>query len=97
MSNSKMSCQSCGIPFDKDPNGGGTNADGSKSGTYCSYCYKDGVFVQPNWTAEDMQQYVVQVLKKKGVPEFLGKMLVKEIPKLQRWQEKKQDEKSVHE
>lgn len=79
------SCQSCGLPWDKDPKGGGTNADGSTNDTYCSYCYSMGAFVQPDWTAADMQQYAIKILAKKGIPEMIGKMLVKEIPKLQRW------------
>ena len=37
-------CQSCGMPMDKDPGNGGTNADGSKSIKYCSYCYESGAF-----------------------------------------------------
>jgi len=85
MSAEPKNCQSCGLPFDKDPGQGGTNADGSKSSTYCSYCYRDGAFVRPDWKVEDMQQYVVEVLKKKGIPEFIGKMLTKEIPRLERW------------
>ena len=84
----KKSCQSCGLPMDKDPQGGGTNADGSKSSVYCSYCYRDGAFVQPEWTLADMQQYALGALKKQGIPEFLGKMLVKEIAKLERWQQR---------
>jgi len=83
----KKSCQSCGLPMDKDPQGGGTNMDGSKSTTYCSYCYRDGVFVQADWKLADMQQYALGVLKKQGIPEFLGKMLVKEIAKLERWKQ----------
>ena len=35
-------CQSCGMPMKKDPEGGGTNADGSKSPDYCSYCFRNG-------------------------------------------------------
>ncbi len=85
MSEIKKSCQSCGLPFDKDPNGGGSNADGSKNATYCSYCYQNGAFVRPEWKVEDMQEFAMSVLKKKGVPEFLAKMLIKEIPKLERW------------
>lgn len=85
MFSSNKSCQSCGLPWDKDPKGGGSNADGSLSETYCSYCWQDGAFVQAGWTAQDMQEYVLKVLGRKGVPEFLGKMLVKDIPKLQRW------------
>lgn len=44
-------CQSCGMPINKDPEKGGTNADGSKSGMYCSYCYTNGVFTQPEISA----------------------------------------------
>jgi len=39
------SCQSCGMPLNKDPQSGGTNADGSKNEKYCSYCYQNGAFV----------------------------------------------------
>jgi hypothetical protein len=79
------SCQSCGLPWDKDPNGGGTNFDHSKSELYCSYCFKEGHFVQDNWNVQDMQDYVVKVLAKKGVPEFLAKLMTKGIPELDRW------------
>lgn len=79
------SCQSCGLPFDRDPNGGGTNADGSKSKMYCSYCYRDGAFVQPGWTAEQMQEYVTKKLKEYGIPGFIASMMTKAIPKLERW------------
>lgn len=78
-------CQSCGLPWDKDPNGGGTNADQTLSDTFCSYCYQKGQFVQPSWTVAEMQAYVMKVLAKKGVPEFLGKMLTKGISELERW------------
>ena len=43
MKNHKF-CQSCGMPLSKDPNGGGTNADGTKNTSYCSYCYQNGSF-----------------------------------------------------
>ena len=44
-------CQSCGMPLKKSPNGGGSNADGSISKMYCAYCYENGKFVNPDWTA----------------------------------------------
>jgi Putative zinc ribbon domain len=34
------------MPLKQDPKGGGTNANGSKSDRYCSYCYADGRFTQ---------------------------------------------------
>jgi hypothetical protein len=39
-------CQSCGMPMDKDPAGGGTNPDGSKTLKYCSFCYQNGEFIE---------------------------------------------------
>ena len=38
-------CQSCGIPLHKDPAGGGSEADGTRSTTYCSYCFSNGKFI----------------------------------------------------
>jgi len=34
-------CQSCGMPMKQDPQGDGTNADGSINTFYCSYCYQN--------------------------------------------------------
>ncbi|XZF14996.1 zinc ribbon domain-containing protein [Chitinophagaceae bacterium MMS25-I14] len=85
MGKENSSCQSCGIPFDKDPNRGGTNADGSKSDKYCSYCYQNGAFVQPDWTAEQMRAYASKKLQQYGLPAFLADMMTKGIPKLERW------------
>ena len=70
--------------------GPGTNSDGSKSLKYCSYCYKDGAFVQPSWTAADMQSYAVKKLQQYGLPVFLAELLTKSIPNLERW--KKEDD-----
>ena len=51
-------CQSCGMPMKKDPEGGGTNADGDKSQDYCSYCFVNGAFTSPEIkTAADMQRF----------------------------------------
>lgn len=76
------------MPLNKDVNGGGTEADGSKSQKYCSYCYKDGEFVAKDMTAADMQAYVAKKLKEMGIPGFMATMLTKGIPKLERWQTK---------
>jgi len=84
------SCQSCGIPFDRAA-GKGTNADGTANNMYCSYCFTNGAFVQPDWTAEDMRQYANKKLQQKGIPSFLADMLTSGIPKLERWNPKSQD------
>jgi len=41
-------CQSCGMPLNRDKQGGGTNADGSKSTMYCSHCFLNGQFTLPD-------------------------------------------------
>ena len=73
-------CQSCGMPLSKDPRGGGTNADGSKSSEYCSRCYSEGAFTQP-----EMTTLVEGKLRSMHFPGFLAKWFAKEVPTLRRW------------
>lgn len=82
--NSYSSCQSCGIPINKAA-GRGTNADGSESHMYCSYCYVNGAFVQPDWTAADMQAYASKKLQQYGLPAMIADAMTKGITKLERW------------
>ena len=79
-------CQSCGMPLKKDEQGGGTNKDGSKSKMYCSRCYSEGEFLNPEIdTAEKMQALVKDKLKSIGFPRFIAGFFTKGIPKLERW------------
>lgn len=81
-------CQSCAMPLSKDPkgNGGGNNADGKPSYKYCSYCYEDGKFLQPDITAEEMQAFVKGKLKEMGgFMKLFARIFSKGIPKLERW------------
>lgn len=78
-------CQSCGMPLKKDEKGGGTNADGSKSAMYCSRCYENGAFTNPNMSAQEMQKLVKGKLKEMGFPGFVAGFFTKGIPKLERW------------
>lgn len=78
-------CQSCSMPLKKDPNGGGTNADGSTSAKYCSMCYQNGTFSQPDMTVTEMQALVTNQMAKMGFPKFLARFFTKGIPKLERW------------
>ena len=79
-------CQSCSMPMEKDIHGGGTNADGSKSDKYCSLCYADGKFTQPDFTVEEMQAFCIDQLQKQGMPRFMGWLFTRSLPKLERWQ-----------
>ena len=69
----------------RDPKGGGTNADGSKSAMYCSHCYADGKFLNPDMTAEQMQELVKNKLKEFGFPGFIASLFTRRIPQLARW------------
>ncbi len=73
----------------KDPEGGGTEVDGSKSLKYCSTCYSDGQFNLPEInTAEKMQAFVKNILKGMGYPGIIAGLIVKKIPSLERWKGK---------
>ncbi len=79
-------CQSCGMPLKRDQNGGGTELDGSCSTMYCSSCYRDGAFVRPEMTLEEMQQQVDDVLKNEmGWWKPFRCLAVRQIPRLARW------------
>ncbi|MCB0504049.1 MAG: zinc ribbon domain-containing protein [Cyclobacteriaceae bacterium] len=73
------------MPLKKDEKGGGTNADGSKSAMYCSRCYENGAFTNPNMSAQEMQKLVKGKLKEMGFPGFVAGFFTKGIPKLERW------------
>ena len=76
------------MPLNKDPKGGGTNADGTTSTLYCSYCYENGKFTQPDFTPKQMQEFVKEKMKAMGFPGFLAGFFTKGIPKLERWKNK---------
>lgn len=80
-------CQSCGMPMKQDPNGGGTNADGGKNPLYCSYCYQNGAFTQANISTAEMQAFCIEKLREHGTPKWIGWLLTRSIPRLQRWRQ----------
>jgi len=61
--NNSIKCQSCGMPLGKDKEGGGTEKDGSMSKKYCSHCYQNGEFTNPEITATEMQELVKSKMK----------------------------------
>ena len=78
-------CQSCGMPLSKDPLGGGTSADGTRTAEYCSHCYQKGAFTQPDITAQQMQTLVEGKLRTMHLPGFLARRFAKDVPTLRRW------------
>ena len=81
-------CQSCGIPRRQDPHSGGTEADGSRSALYCSYCYKNGAFTEPQIdTAAKMQRFCIEQMVQSGMWRPMAWLFTRRIPKLQRWRQ----------
>ncbi len=52
----KQRCQSCAMPIADGFDNLGTEADGSRATEYCSFCYKDGSFTNPDQTVDEMVQ-----------------------------------------
>ena len=85
MKSAESNCQSCGMPFDKAHTEFiAKEADGSKS-IFCTYCCKDGEFIDPNAKISDMIEmgvpYLAQKIGEKSAYEFLSKF----VPTLKRW------------
>ncbi len=78
-------CQSCGMPFSKDAQGGGTELNGAKSTMYCSHCYQAGKFTQPNLTADQMTELVKGKMKEMKILGFVAYFFTRSIPRLKRW------------
>ena len=85
MSTTYKTCQSCSMPLSKSPGGGGTEKDGTLSIKYCSYCYENGDFKQPDWNVKQMQAFVKERMVKMGFPGFLARFFTKGISRLERW------------
>ncbi|MES2628357.1 MAG: zinc ribbon domain-containing protein [Bacteroidota bacterium] len=79
------SCQSCGMPLKKDPLGGGTNGDGTTSEKFCSHCYREGNFVHPEISVNEMKDRVKGKMTEMGIPKFLTGMFTLNMHKLDRW------------
>ena len=79
-------CQSCSMPLEKKEDYG-TELDGTKSAKYCNFCYKSGVFTEPNITMEQMIEKVIGIMMVEQVIQedqvrHIAKII---IPTLERW------------
>ena len=85
MTKKHKTCQSCAMPFKCDPKGGGTEVDGTKLATYCSYCYQEGKFTDDFNTAKEMQNFCIAKLVEMKYPKIVAWFFTRGIPKLKRW------------
>jgi hypothetical protein len=81
-------CQSCSMPLNNSTLLG-TEKDGSKNSTYCSYCYQNGAFTNANITLEGMQLLVSEQMKKMKMNDQLIQQTMTVLPTLSRWRHKK--------
>ena len=84
----KIRCQSCGMPLSADFGNLGTNADGTKTDEYCSFCFQNGVFTAPDQTLEEMINSSIENMTAdlNMTAEKAAELANSVIPKLRRWQ-----------
>lgn len=81
-------CQSCGMPLQTNRAGDcrGTEADGSLSDMWCSLCYREGRFVDPDCTREQMASIVDGALRDQGRGRLFRWFARSQLGRLERWQ-----------
>lgn len=84
----KLRCQSCGMPLSAEFGNHGTNADQSRNDEYCSFCFQNGEFANPNQTLEQMIESSVENMTAdlNMPPEKAVELANSFIPNLRRWQ-----------
>ena len=96
----KIRCQSCGMPLSTESastesaelgsaefGNFGTENDGLKNSEFCRFCYKDGRFVNPDLTLEEMIQSSIEHMTAdlKMSVEQASELANSFIPALKRW------------
>ena len=88
MDNKNNKCQSCGMPLNKDKQGGGgTEKDGTKSTKYCSYCYANGEFNGGNVTLKEFSEISRKGMVEGGQSKFFSWLFSRPfmLGHLERW------------
>lgn len=79
-------CQCCAMPMNAEGSEYGTNADGSKSEDYCSYCYDKGNFTAECTMEEMIEGCVAPMAEATGMePQQARKQMEEFFPTLKRW------------
>lgn len=76
------------MPLSKEFGNLGTNADGSFTEEFCSFCFSGGDFVNPNQTLEEMIASSIENMTTdlNMPPEQANELANSFIPTLRRWQ-----------
>lgn len=63
----------------------GTEVDGTRSEVWCSLCYQDGAFIDPDCTLDQMRTIVDAALMENGSGRVMRWMAQRQLPRLERW------------
>lgn len=86
-------CQSCGMPLKANQGDfRGTEADGTRSELFCTKCYLQGKYTDPNLTKEQLIEITYREIDKSEMSKF-RKWLIKKVYPMQlnslvRWRNK---------
>ncbi len=82
----KSICQSCSMPL-RTADDFGNEANGTRSRDYCAYCYRNGAFIMPKMSMDQMRDFCVERMVELDVmPRDQALAWMREaLPKLKRW------------
>jgi CRISPR/Cas system-associated protein Cas10 (large subunit of type III CRISPR-Cas system) len=72
------SCESCLMPFDKDPGK-------RESDRYCSLCYRDGKLCYPGNDIEEFQRAAYERMRERGINPVMARLYTFMIRFAPRW------------
>ena len=87
-------CNSCGKPISRKDELG-TNEDGSSNNYYCSDCFQNGKFTEPDITVQEMIIKLAKEMMEKNPDlreEDATGLLINFLPNLRRWNPNPDDE-----
>jgi len=79
-------CQSCGLPFNQEHAHFIAKENDGTDSIYCTICYKDGKFTEPDISMDQMIEIQLPVLVGRlGTETEVRNMLHEFLPTLKRW------------
>lgn len=76
--------QSYSMPLQKSEDFG-LNKDGTKNEEFCSFCFKEGKFIDPDYTVYQMITKITEIMNEMHFPKEIIEQTQKKIPNLKRW------------
>jgi hypothetical protein len=73
------------MPMSKDPQSGGSNADGTRNEMYCSYCFQNGEFAGSEMTVTEFQEFCRREMIVGGSNRLVAWLFTRGMKRLERW------------